>query len=202
MPTPPRKKRPFPPDRPDVSQLKKTFLEEYGKVGNIWYCAQKVGVDRRTILRWRKADKDFAKAVSAKHDDSTDFLKLTAYQRAIAGTSKAADSLLMFLIKQRDPTFRERGHLKDGGGTPAEQLAAIAKTLDGFVSMAITILKKECPRTCPSCRTNLDIPERIGKALLEASARFTANVGPSPKLVDAPHSSQKNEDPDAAGPKE
>ena len=200
MPTPPRKKRPFPPDRPDVSQLKKTFLEEYGKVGNIWYCAQKVGVDRRTILRWRKADKEFAKAVSAKHDDSTDFLKLTAYQRAISGTSKASDSLLMFLIKQRDPSFRERGHLKEGTASGAEQLAAIAKSLDGFVSMAVTILKKECPKVCPSCRTSLDIPERIGKALLEASARFSTSNAAPPALVEAPRESKSKENPDEAGP--
>jgi hypothetical protein len=89
-----------------------------------------------------------------------------------------------------------------GSGNGAENFAALIKTIDGFVSMAITILKKECPRTCPSCRTNLDIPERIGKALLEASARFTANVGPSPKMVDAPRASSKNESPDDAGPKE
>lgn len=85
------------------AKTKEKFLRWYEKGGAIYWAATKAGVSHDTIDRWRKEDPDFDNAVIDAYAKSTDTLKITAFTRAINGS----DNLTMFLIKQRDPSFRE-----------------------------------------------------------------------------------------------
>jgi len=96
--------------------IKKVFLEAYAACGAIGPASRKAGVDRDTILRWRHKDKAFDKAVMNAKEDSVDALRLTAFQRAINGTSKGADTLMIFLLKAGDPEmYRERYDVHSSG---------------------------------------------------------------------------------------
>lgn len=78
---------------------------------------------------------------------STDNLKMSAYLEAMKGTSRGSASLKMFLIKQRDPSYRESfgiegrhfhaGAIATGGKVPPAVQAAIdAVALDLVIKMA------------------------------------------------------------------
>lgn len=86
------------------ANLKKRFLKWYEKGGALYWAAAKINRTAETIGMWRKDDADFDAAVLNAFEKSTDKLKVTAYERAIAGS----DNLLMFLTKQRDPSYRDR----------------------------------------------------------------------------------------------
>lgn len=101
----------------NTERIKKEFLEHYAVLGAIYAAAKKVEVDRDTILRWRHKDKKFDQAVMRALDQNTDLLKETAVSRAVNGTSKGADTLLMFLLKGREPeVWRERFDVQGSGG--------------------------------------------------------------------------------------
>lgn len=60
--------------------------------------------------------------------------------------------------------------------------------VDAFLAMATGVLRKVLPRACPHCKTVLDLPERAGRALIEASAQLTAsaNAGSQPPTMPKP----------------
>ena len=45
-----------------------------------------------------------------------------------------------------------------------------------FLGVITSALRREIPRCCPSCNTALDLSERVGKVLIEASAAFSASA--------------------------
>lgn len=91
---------------------------------------------RRRLYRLRKGDAEFARRWKEAYDEGTDALVHEARRRAVEGVEdfkvigsgefqreikfrRYSDTLLMFLIKQRDPTFRENARLEvtgTGGG--------------------------------------------------------------------------------------
>ena len=86
---------------------KEEFLRFYRQGGALYFAAERAGTSPDTIERWRKDDAQFDMDVVNAYQWSTDQLKTTAFLRAMKGTSRGSDSLMMFLIKQRDPSFRE-----------------------------------------------------------------------------------------------
>ncbi len=123
------------------------FLEAYEQGGAMHWAAAQANISVATIERWRAEDADFDLAVLSAYDRSTDKLKLTAYLRAMKGDSKGSDSLMMFLIKQRDPSFRESfgiqgthlhaGAISNPTKVPASVQAAVdAVALDLVIKMA------------------------------------------------------------------
>lgn len=104
----------------DVRRIKAqraAFLEAYARGGRIKDAADEAGVDRTTILRWRREDPDFAKLVADAEELGTQLLEDEAYRRAFAGVEEAvhykgevvdhvtkySDLLLIFLLKARLP---------------------------------------------------------------------------------------------------
>jgi hypothetical protein len=84
-------------------------LKYYAVAGAIYAAAQKVGLERNTVTRWAKKDKKFRAAMDEAVEQNTELLLTTAVSRATQGTSKGADTLLMFLLKGRQPeVWRER----------------------------------------------------------------------------------------------
>jgi hypothetical protein len=86
------------------AKTKRTFLDNLAKAGTITAAADLTGVDRQTVYNWRNKDKKFASDMAAALDNSTQILEDEAYRRAMG----KSDLLLMFLLKSRDPKYRDR----------------------------------------------------------------------------------------------
>jgi hypothetical protein len=117
-------------DKSVLKKMKADFLEKYRVLGAVGAAAKSVKIHRDTIHAWRKSDKKFDAAVLDALEDNTDTLRLTAFQRAMGGTSKNADVLLMFLLKARDPkTYRDNNRVPvtledpDGRGVTFKEFA-------------------------------------------------------------------------------
>ena len=79
------------------------FLTALLECGTVSEAARVAAVDRPSVYRTMTANPDFKEAVSEARDVGIEALKDKAYTRA----SDKSDVLLMFLIKQADPTYRE-----------------------------------------------------------------------------------------------
>lgn len=122
---------------------KAEFLQWYEQGGALYFACHKIGLSADTINRWRKEDAEFDGAIIETYERSTDNLKVTAYIRAM----KSSDNLLMFLTKQRDPSYRDHftmdgRHLHAGAISnpskvpPSVQAAVDALSLDLVKKMA------------------------------------------------------------------
>lgn len=83
--------------------------------------AEKAGYTPVSVLNWKKRDEAFAEGIATARLAGTNALIDEARRRGYAGVNKPvfhkgkicghireySDTLLMFLIKQRDPSFRE-----------------------------------------------------------------------------------------------
>lgn len=125
--------------------MKKRFLRHYERGGAIYMAAARIGRSADTIENWRKEDPDFDLAVISAFEKSSDLLKQTAYERALKGQSKGSDNLMMFLIKQRDPSYRESygvsaTHLHAGSiASPSKVPASVQAAVD---ALSVEMLQK------------------------------------------------------------
>lgn len=124
--------------------LKEQFLTWYEQGGALYWAAAKIDRSVETISRWRKEDPAFDEAVLTAYERSTDNLILTAYLRAMKGTSRGADTLMMFLIKERKPSFRENfelnaRHLHSGAvGSPTKVPPVVQAAVDAVAISLVT----------------------------------------------------------------
>lgn len=111
--------------RVELSKKKrKAFLDILSKTGQVAEAARAVGYTSTTFLhQLRREDEEFAEQWDLATQAAGDFLKAEATRRAIEGVlepvyykgeiagynTKYSDTLLMFLIKQNDPSFRDTG---------------------------------------------------------------------------------------------
>jgi hypothetical protein len=136
------KGRPIKPSEQDA------FIAHLSETGNVRQSCQLSGFKHVAIYKRRKDDAEFAKrwddAMDLAYAARLDLLKAEALRRAhdgveepvfylgveVAKVRKYSDSLLMFMIKQLDPSFRERAtaEINNAGGgaihvhiTPADQ---------------------------------------------------------------------------------
>lgn len=93
------------------AKTKRTFLNNLAKVGNITEAAKLTDIDRQTVYNWRNQDKNFAQDMAKSLDTSTQILEDEAYRRAMG----KSDLLLMFLLKSRDPKYRDRQEIDHKG---------------------------------------------------------------------------------------
>ena len=107
---------------------RKAFLASLAETGQVTEAAKAVGyATTQHLHKLRREDEDFATAWDEALMSAGDMLKDEAVRRARDGvlepdyhkgevvgyTLKFSDSLLMFMIKQNDPSFRDTGR---GGG--------------------------------------------------------------------------------------
>ncbi|MGC8517924.1 MAG: terminase [Steroidobacteraceae bacterium] len=104
-----------------TEEATQVFLMTYARTGSVTQAAQVSGVARSTWFEARKQSKELAAAWKEAHDIHKESLVDEAvrrakdgwdepvfYQGAQCGTvRKFSDNLLMFLIKQRDPSYRD-----------------------------------------------------------------------------------------------
>ena len=83
-------------------------IDMYAKTGQKASVAKYVGCCTKTLEREQKKDKKFDESMKEAKELSVDILVDTARSRALKGDSKAADALLMFLIKANRPEYRDK----------------------------------------------------------------------------------------------
>lgn len=110
------------------------FIEALRISGNIAIACTAAGVQRKTALRARERNEEFARDWDNAIEDSTDALLAVARERAIA----RSDQLLMFLLKAARPdTFRDKSQLdlrsEDLNVAIERQLAQLASRRPGSV---------------------------------------------------------------------
>ena len=129
----------------EKAQLKAEYLRWYEQGGAMYWAAAKINRSVDAIADWRREDPAFDQAVMTAYQRSTDALKMTAFMRAMKGQSKGSDNLMMFLIKQRDPSYRDSfgidaRHLHTGSvGQPAKVPPAVQAACD---AVALDLVKK------------------------------------------------------------
>ncbi len=107
-----------------TARLKKRFLEQFARMGNITRACEAIGMRRRrNIYDWQEHDDQFAAAFREAEIEATEALEAEAWRRACEGTEKPvyqggelvghitekSDTLLIFLLKARAPEkYREK----------------------------------------------------------------------------------------------
>ncbi len=118
--------------RGQTAQLKKAFLQDFAKTGNVSESCLNVGIGRRaTVYDWQELDDQFAAGWREAELVSTEVLEAEARRRAVTGVPRLkfdrgvavtdpstgepyveneySDTLLIFLLKARAPEkYRER----------------------------------------------------------------------------------------------
>jgi|ETNmetMinimDraft_4_1059912.scaffolds.fasta_scaffold09265_1 hypothetical protein len=80
------------------------FLKALADTGLVNSACEIAGIDKKTAYNWRNSDEDFAAAWAEAIDKSTSLLEDEATRRAM----DKSDNLLMFMLKSRDPKYRDR----------------------------------------------------------------------------------------------
>lgn len=142
---------------PAISVKARTkFLEAVAAGWSISHAAERAGVARQRFYERAKSDERFAVELREATEQGTHALEDEAlrrgrdgvdepvYQRGeLVGTVRRySDNLLMFLLKKRDPSYRENHRVEFGGSfgvdvdSPAlvEALGRFAKQIDGYVN--------------------------------------------------------------------
>lgn len=128
---------PSPPKSPDhrlpanftTVQRKCALIEHVASSGDeVNGAARALGIDRKTVYRWKAEDKVFAEALDfAYRNDGTQSLVSVAVKRAVEGwdepvwfkgklcgyVRKYDHGLLMFLIRKRDPSYRDPKYIME-----------------------------------------------------------------------------------------
>lgn len=129
---------------------KRLFLKLFAELGTVTGAAGQAGVRPETVRAWRESDPEFARQYEEAAQLAADRLEEEARRRAVEGVlrkrftrtgrpvidpdtgkqyveAEYSDSLLMFLLKARNPArFRDRVQLQhadaDGGKLPVEAI--------------------------------------------------------------------------------
>jgi hypothetical protein len=142
-------------NRSNKMHLKDPFLTEYRKHGTIGLACEKVGLERRTIQRWRHEDKEFAEKFIACDLGITEVLERSALARALDRNSRDSATLTIFLLKARNPEKYKERYQQD----------LDPKVVETMVSQFLNAVKKHAPDFCPHCKNHLGLPEKISKEL-------------------------------------
>lgn len=123
---------------------RETFLEALGAGWSVAHAAKRAGVTRQRFYDLRDADQDFAGQWEQALEEGLEALVDEVRRRAVEGweepiyqkgelvghVRRYSDNLLMFLTKQRDPSFRENARIEVTGrdGGPVELQAGYTPT--------------------------------------------------------------------------
>lgn len=113
-----------------------------------------MGLDRRTVYRWRENPK-FEAMFQAADLEITELLEQSALQDAVKGNTV----LKIFLLKSRNPE-KYGDRLRVG-----IDVGEIKKMVEHVVS----IINAKLPKCCPGCKTQLDLAGGIADELMRLS---------------------------------
>lgn len=133
-----------------AEKKKLKLLNCYYEEMTITHALSRVGVDFPTFEVWRENDKSFSKAFAVCWNAITDRLKRIGIKRGLNGS----DNLLMFVLKQQDPSFRDK------------MLTEMdPKIVENIVNTLVLALRKNIPDSCPHCKNNLHLSQKVARML-------------------------------------
>lgn len=126
------------------------FLEKFVEIGTVYGAARAIGIGAKQHYRWLEADEEYRAAFAEAERDAVDRLAAEAHRRAVDGVvepvfykgeqcgeiRRYSDTLLMFLLKARDPsTYRDRidhrhGNIEGEGPLQIEIAEVLAESSD------------------------------------------------------------------------
>lgn len=140
--------------------MKDIFIAEFPKWGTITSTCNAIGLDRGTVLSWRKRDPEFDRKFIEADGHVTEFLEKTAMARAI----KESDTLLIFLLKARNPEkYKDR-----------IQHEIDPQVVETLITQFITVVKRHAVDYCPHCKSHLGLTNKIAKELESLSGRLAS----------------------------
>lgn len=144
------------------------FLKHYAGGATLTESFEVSGLGRGGYRYLRDNDEAFAARLEIAENASTDLLINEARRRAVEGVSEStgwykgraggavqrySDNLLMFLLKQRDPSFKDKWEITGAGGQPLQiQVAAYTPPpapQKGYESPTLPGKREEQPKTGP-----------------------------------------------------
>jgi hypothetical protein len=114
------------------------IIELLEKGHTIIGAARAAGIPHRTVCSWRERDPEFRERSNNAYDDGTDVFRTEARRRSVEGwyepvyyqgqrvgrVKKFSDTLLMFELKKRDPSYRDHVDVNHSGGIDITKLVA------------------------------------------------------------------------------
>jgi len=106
---------------------KKLFLEQLKKTPTIEQSAQKVGVTRMTIYRWRKASKQFDRKVEEALREGREFVSDIAETQMFSLISQGKSEMIKYYLSHNNARYKDKleisGNIsaKDEPPTPAQK---------------------------------------------------------------------------------
>lgn len=162
---------------------KAEFLNAYREIGFKALTCEAVGINIRTFEAWIKRDKAFAENFQMAEMRFTEILGRSAAYRGTKGVERpvfykgkplidpstgkpymtryVSDNLLMFVLKKRDPSYRDQ----------INQVINV-RVMANFIKDLVPILDKHLPSSCPHCGGLLDLKSAVVRDLEELSRRF------------------------------
>lgn len=131
---------------------KVAFLDNFNRFVTPAHTCQAIGIAIPTFYLWLHNDQAFADAYQIVERHLTDRLVRIATSRAIRGS----DNLLMFMLKARDPRYREK-----------LQAEFDPKQVEALVRDIVTSLRKSVPNNCPHCKKDLKLSEKVEQMLVD-----------------------------------
>lgn len=150
---------------------KPAFLEAFRKTGMATHAADVAGISRRRVYQVRASDPEFAAAWDDVVERTTEVMEREAYRRAVVGTEKPvfqggrqvgtirehSDVLLMFLIKKRNPEYRENYTVRHEGGR-TDRLDVNVR-LDAGQREGLAEILRSRPVVVDSTAVDMPVPE-------------------------------------------
>ena len=93
--------------------------------------AQAAQIGRRTHYDWLKSDTEYSAEYHRAIDDACDALEQECHRRATG--PKGSDILLMFLMKKRNPAFRDR--VEHSGGVKVQHDMTFKVEFDDLITL-------------------------------------------------------------------
>jgi hypothetical protein len=110
------------------NKLRSMFLEQLKKTPTIEQSAQKVGVSRMTILRWRKASKSFDRNVEESLREGREFVSDIAETQMFSQISQGEPSMIKYFLSHNNARYRDKLELSGKVDTKNDPLTKEQKS--------------------------------------------------------------------------
>lgn len=90
------------------SKHSKQFLEELKKVPIIQVACEKTGVSRNTVYRWKREDKEFAKALEEALADGVNYVNDMSESQLLTLIKEKNFPAVRFWLNKRHPAYKDK----------------------------------------------------------------------------------------------